>query len=63
MADRKQLEARLARLNALIDEAEARSGAHSVKPVLMQALFELEEERDTLLAELKRLAGEGTAPP
>ena len=56
MADRQQLKKRLERLNTLIEEAEARLGAHSVKPVLMQQLFELEEERDELTAQLKRLS-------
>ena len=56
MADRRQLEQRLERLNRLIEEAEARLGAHSVKPVLMQQLFELEEERDELVSQLKRLS-------
>ena len=59
MADREKLERRLHRLNALIAEAEARLGAHSVKPVLMQQLFELEEERDEIMARLKRLSGQG----
>ena len=63
MADREQLESRLHRLNALVQEAEARLGAHSVKPVLMQQLFELEEEREELLAELGRLTGEGSETP
>ena len=53
MVDREKLESELKRLNALIDEAEARLGAHSVKPILMQRLFELEEARDTLLEQLK----------
>jgi len=56
MAYRQQLEQRLKRLNKLIQEAEARLGAHSVKPVLMQQLFELEEERDDLTAQLKSLS-------
>ncbi len=59
MADRRQLELRLERLSARIEEAEARLGAHSVKPVLMQQLFDLEEERDEILARLRRLPEEG----
>lgn len=60
MTERRHLEQRLERLNALIQEAEARLGAHSVKPVLMQQLFELEEERDDLVARLGQLSGEGS---
>ena len=37
---RGKLDARLNELNGLIREAEDRLGAHSVKPVLMQQLFE-----------------------
>jgi hypothetical protein len=62
MDDREFLNSELKRLNARIDEAEARLGAHSVKPVLMQALFELEEERDAILQQLKaRFDGGGIA--
>jgi hypothetical protein len=46
----------LNRILALIEEAEARLGAHSVKPILMQQLFELEEERDLLMAKLNGLS-------
>lgn len=55
MVPRKTLEKELTRINALIDEAEARLGAHSVKPILMQRLFALEEERDALLAQLNEM--------
>lgn len=40
MNGQKEMEKELNRINALIKEAEARLGAHSVKPVLMQQLFE-----------------------
>ena len=63
MADREKLASELKRLNALIDEAEARLGAHSVKPVLMQRLFELEEERDALVDKLKTLIGNDSREP
>jgi hypothetical protein len=56
MSGRKQLETQLNRILALIEEAEARLGAHSVKPNLMQQLFELEEERDMLMAKLNELS-------
>ncbi len=63
MSYRQQLEQRLERLNKLIEEAEARLGAHSVKPVLMQQLFELEEEREDLLAQLKSLSDPSSESP
>lgn len=59
MADRRQLENRLQHLNDKIEEAESRLGAHSVKPILMQQLFELEEARDSILARLKALSEGG----
>ena len=55
MADRETLERELVQLNALVEEAEARLGAHSVKPILMQRLFDLEEARDSLKRQLERL--------
>jgi|GEM_PF-2264755 len=55
MGEREKLENALRRLNARIDEAEARLGAHSVKPILMQQLFALEEEREDLIAQLNAL--------
>ena len=63
MAYRQQLKQRLERLNKLIEEAEARLGAHSVKPVLMQQLFELEEEREDLLVQLKSLSDPSSDSP
>jgi len=55
MTDREELEKRLERVNDLIGEAESRLGAHSVKGVLMQELFDLEEERDEIIRKLGRL--------
>ena len=49
MADRWELEVQLNRINDLISEAEARLGAHSIKPVLMQELLSLEEKREEIL--------------
>ncbi len=59
MTDRQELEKKLVHLNTKISEAEARLGAHSVKPILMQQLFELEEERDRLMRELQSLTSGG----
>jgi len=63
MADRETLEGELKRLNAMVDEAEARLGAHSVKPVLMQRLFELEEARDAVKRQLKVLSEKDAQGP
>ncbi len=56
MDRQKKLESRLIELDRLIKEAEARLGAHSVKPVLMQQLFVLEEERDAIVEQLNNSA-------
>lgn len=56
MKEREELEKQLERIMGLIEEAENRLGAHSVKAVLMQELLALEEERDDILERLNRLA-------
>ena len=63
MTSRQQLKNQLKRVSAMIEEAEARLGAHSVKPALMQQLFELEEERDMLIAKLGARSSERDAEP
>ena len=57
--ERQTIEEQLQRINARIKEAESRLGAHSIKPVLMQQLFELEEQRDAILAQLQKLGISG----
>lgn len=54
MTDLTQIKKQLARIDDLIDEAGIRLGAHSVKPVLMQELLELEEKRETLLEKIEQ---------
>ncbi len=44
---------RLKEIDLEIKEAKLRLPAHSIKPVLMMALFELEDERDRILNQLK----------
>lgn len=44
---------RLIEIDTEIKEAKLRLPAHSIKPVLMMALFELEDERDLILKQLK----------
>lgn len=55
MDQKQELEKKLAEIEAQIMETESRMPAHSVKPPIMIALFELEEQRDELLAQLKAL--------
>jgi len=52
MEDYAVLQKKLDLINTRIDEAEARLGAHSIKPVLMQQLFALEEERAAIIEQL-----------
>ena len=56
MDERKKLEQELQRLNNLIKDAEGRMPAHSAKPVMMQRIFELEEERDDVVQKLNALS-------
>ena len=44
---------RLKEIDTEIQEAKLRLPAHSVKPVLMIALFALEDERDLILKQLE----------
>ena len=46
---------RLKEIDTEIKEAKLRLPAHSVKPVLMMALFALEDERDLILNQLRAL--------
>ncbi len=46
---------RLKEIDTEIKEAKLRLPAHSVKPVLMMALFALEDERDHILKQLRAL--------
>ena len=63
MGDRKALEKELALINDRIVEAEARLGAHSIKPILMQQLFELEEERVAILEQLNQIQDPNPVQP
>ena len=49
------LKQKLAEIEAQLEDAEGRMPAHSVKPGQMAALFQLEEERDALAAEIRKL--------
>ena len=55
MEDEKALLTKLKELEEKIRDTERRLSAHSVKPTIMQELFELEDERDAILARLESL--------
>lgn len=55
MATTQELLRRLDEIQAEINETQRRLPAHSVKPVMMAALFELEDERDIILKQLKTI--------
>jgi len=55
MGQKQELEKKLAEIENQILETEKRMPAHSVKPPIMMALFELEEQRDEVMAQLKAL--------
>jgi hypothetical protein len=45
----------LARIDADIEDTEARMPAHSVKPPIMMALFDLEAAREVVVKKLRAL--------
>ncbi len=49
------LQQRLKQLEAAIEEARLRLPAHSIKPALMAALLDLEDERENLLKQLAEI--------
>ena len=53
MADERALRRKLKEIEAEIEEARRRLPAHSVKPALMAALFDLEDQRDAIVAQLR----------
>jgi hypothetical protein len=63
MMDKKQaLEKKLAELEIKIRETEKQLPAHSVKPPIMTALFELEDEYEAVSAQLKALKAKPVVP-
>jgi hypothetical protein len=57
--DRKQeLKQKLEVLDKQILEAEKHLPAHSVKPPIMQEIFELEDQREAISAQLRELEGQ-----
>jgi len=55
MDSKQTLEKKLAELERKIKETEKRLPAHSVKPPIMTELFELEDEYEAMLTQLKAL--------
>ncbi len=53
MADGQALRRKLKEIEAEIEEARRRLPAHSVKPALMAALFDLEDQRDAIVEQLR----------
>jgi len=63
MMDQKQaLEEKLVALEAQIRETEKRLPAHSVKPQIMTVLFELEDEYEAVLSQLRALKAKPVIP-
>jgi hypothetical protein len=55
MDQKQKLKKKLVELERKIKETEKRLPAHSVKPPIMAELFELEDEYQAVLAQLKAL--------
>lgn len=55
MNRKQELKKKLEELDKQILEAEKHLPAHSVKPPIMQEIFELEDQREAILAQLKEL--------
>jgi hypothetical protein len=54
---KEELKEKLVEIDRQIQEAEKHLPAHSVKPPIMQEIFELEDQREEILARLKELEG------
>jgi small-conductance mechanosensitive channel len=55
MDQKQELKKKLDEIDRQILEAEKHLPAHSVKPPIMQEIFELEDQREAILAQLKEL--------
>ncbi len=58
MNRKQELKQKLEALDKQILEAEQHLPAHSVKPPIMQEIFELEDQREAIAAQLKELEAE-----
>ncbi len=57
MNRREALKKKLEEIDQRLLETEKHLPAHSVKPPIMQEIFDLEDQREAILAELKELEG------
>lgn len=57
MDQKQELKKKLEEIDRQILEVEKHLPAHSVKPPIMQEIFELEDQRETIVARLKELEG------
>lgn len=57
MNRKQELKQKLEALDKQILEAEKHLPAHSVKPPIMQEIFDLEDQREAISAQLKELEG------
>jgi uncharacterized protein YqcC (DUF446 family) len=55
MNPKQELRKKLEEIDQQILETENHLPAHSVKPPIMQEIFELEDQREAILAQLKEL--------
>lgn len=55
MDQKQELKKKLEEIDRQIQEAEKHLPAHSVKPPIMQAIFELEARREAIEAQIKKL--------
>jgi hypothetical protein len=54
---KQELKEKLVEIDRRLQETEKHLPAHSVKPPIMQEIFELEDQREEILARLKELEG------
>ena len=57
MDQKQELKKKLEEIDRQILEVEKHLPAHSVKPPIMQEIFELEDQREAIVARLKELEG------
>ena len=55
MNQKQELKKKLEAIDKQILETEKHLPAHSVKPPIMQEIFELEDQREAILVQLKKL--------
>ena len=58
MNQKRELKKKLEEIDRQIQETEKHLPAHSVKPPIMQEIFDLEDQREAILARLKEFEQE-----